>query len=107
MFTKTVIRQGTKIIEQNRKIKKMKVQCNELNTENQELYEENRDIRFELQELKEYQRKTEEMKDSVIRNLFNLQDVSRLGISESEKDKHRNIIINHILKELAVPEKQY
>lgn len=107
MFTKTVIRQGTKIIEQSRKIKKMKVQCKELNTENQELYEENRDIRFELEELSIFRKNTEKLHEDIIRNLFDLQDVSRLGISEAEKDKHRNIIINHILKELAVPEKQY
>lgn len=87
MFTKVVIRQGKKIIR--------------LNKENKALYEENKENRFELLELEDYKKKNEKLKEDLIIDLVNLQEINRLGIAEKEKDKHRNVIINKLIKELS------
>lgn len=87
MFVKTLIKQGKQIIE--------------LNKENNSLYEENKENRFELLELEDYKKKNEKLKEDLIIDLVNLQEISRLGIAEKEKDKHRNIIINKLIKELS------
>ena len=87
MFTKVVIRQGKKIIR--------------LNKENKALYEENKENRFELLELEDYKKKNEKLKEDLIIDLVNLQEINRIGIAEKEKDKHRNVIINKLIKELS------
>ena len=87
MFTKTVIKQGEEIIR--------------LNKENKALYEENKENRFELVELEDYKKKNEKLKEDLIIDLVNLQEINRLGIVEKEKDKHRNVIINKLIKELS------
>ena len=85
MFSKTVIRQGQKIIE--------------LNKENKALYEENKSNREDLEDYSLLQKHTRELADSVIRKLYYVQDVDHLGISEEEKQKHRNVIINKLIKQ--------
>ena len=87
MFAKTVIKQGEQIIR--------------LDKENKALYEENKENRFELLELEDYKKKNEKLKKDLIIDLINLQEISRLGITEKEKDKHRNVIINKLIKELS------
>ena len=87
MFIKTVTKQGEEIIR--------------LNKENKALYEENKENRFELLELEDYKKKNEKLKKDLIIDLVNLQEINRLGIAEKEKDKHRNIIINKLIKELS------
>lgn len=87
MFARTVIKQGKEIIR--------------LNKENKALYKENKENRFELLELEDYKKKNEKLKKDLIIDLVNLQEISRLGIAEKEKDKHRNVIINKLIKELS------
>lgn len=87
MFAKTLIKQGEQIIK--------------LDKENKTLYEENKENRFELLELEDYKKKNEKLKEDLIIDLVNLQEINRLGISEKEKDKHRNVIINKLIKELS------
>ena len=87
MFARTVIKQGKEIIR--------------LNKENKVLYEENKENRFELLELEDYKKKTEKLKEDLIIDLANLQEINRLGIAEKEKNKHRNVIINKLIKELV------
>ena len=87
MFARTVIKQGKEIIR--------------LNKENKALYEENKENRFELLELEDYKKKNEKLKEDLIIDLVNLQEINRLGIAEKEKDKHRNVIINKLIKELV------
>lgn len=36
--------------------------------------------------------------NETVRELLNLQDINNLGLSEEEKNKHRNIIINKLVK---------
>lgn len=48
-----------------------------------------------------YVRETEKLYDSIIRDLLNLQEINTLGISEEEKNVHRNVIINKIIEELS------
>lgn len=43
---------------------------------------------------------TDKLIDGTIRKLYEIQDVQNLGVSEEEKNKHRNIIINISVKEL-------
>ena len=85
MFLKTVIRQGEKIMQ---------------------LEEEEQNTDEKVAELTYYQINTEKLHNSIIRDLLNLQDISRLGIAECEKDKHRNVIINRIIKELVQTDNQ-
>ena len=87
MFARTVIKQGKEIIR--------------LNKENKALYKENKENRFELLELEDYKKKNEKLKKDLIIDLINLQEINRLGIAEKEKDKHRNVIINKLIKELS------
>ena len=87
MFAKTVIKQGKELVE--------------IHKENKALYEENKENRFELLELEDYKKKNEKLKKDLIIDLINLQEINRLGIAEKEKDKHRNIIINKLIKELS------
>ena len=87
MFARTVIKQGKEIIR--------------LNKENKALYKENKENRFELLELEDYKKKNEKLKKDLIIDLVNLQEINRLGIAEKEKDKHRNVIINKLIKELS------
>ena len=93
MFTKTVIRQGKTIIA--------------LNEENKALYKENQENRYELAELEDYKVKNEKKKCRIISDLLNLQEISRLGIAETEKDKHRNVIINKIINELSTTDQSF
>ena len=87
MFTKTVIKQGKKLIE--------------LHKENEALYEENKENRFELLELEEYRKKNKKLKENIIMDLLNLQEINRLGVREEDKNKRRNVIINKLIKELV------
>lgn len=87
MFAKTVIKQGKELAE--------------IHKENKALYEENKENRFELLELEDYKKKNEKLKKDLIIDLVNLQEINRLGIAEKEKDKHRNVIINKLIKELS------
>lgn len=87
MFAKTVIKQGKELVE--------------IHKENKALYEENKKNRFELLELEDYKKKNEKLKKDLIIDLVNLQEINRLGIVEKEKDKHRNVIINKLIKELS------
>ena len=87
MFAKTVIKQGKELVE--------------IHKENKALYEENKENRFELLELEDYKKKNEKLKKDLIIDLINLQEISRLGITEKEKDKHRNVIINKLINELS------
>ena len=87
MFTKTVVRQGERIMQ--------------LEADYKALYKEKQDIEESMSELTYYKINTEKLHNSIIRDLLNLQDINRLGIAESEKDKHRNVIIKNIIKELV------
>lgn len=88
MLTKIIIKQGKQIID--------------LDKENKALYKENKELRFENDELQDYKNKSEKLHKDIMIDLLNLQEISRLGITESEKNKHRNVIINNIIKELDV-----
>ena len=94
MFTKTVIRQGEKILQQDKQIK-------ELQKENNFLYQENKDNRTIMEELEDYKRHSEIVHKNIEKQLLKLQDINRLGNSEIDKNIMRNKIINSIIKELA------
>ena len=94
MFVKTVIRQGEKIFQQDKKIK-------ELQKENSYLYQENKDNRCTMEELEDYKRHSRIIHKDIEKELLKLQDINRLGYSEDNKNLMRNKIINHIIKELA------
>lgn len=101
MFLKTVIRQGEKILKQDKEIKELKEQIKELNSENKAVYEENKQNRFEVADKDFRITKLEKLLENTIKNLYDLQDVSRTGLRVEDKEKRRNIIINKIIKELS------
>ena len=101
MFTKTIIRQGEKIIKLDRENKKLQADYKELLEENKALYTENKDNRYELLELEDYKNKNEKLKKNMIQKLIRLQEINRLGTLEEDKNKNRNIIINALIKELS------
>lgn len=94
MFAKTVIKQEKELVELHEENKA-------LYKENKALYEENRENRFELLELEEYKKQNEKLKENTIMDLLNLQEINHLGVSEEDKNKHRNVIINKLIKELS------
>ena len=93
MFVKTVIRQGEKILQQDKQIK-------ELQKENNYLYQENKDNRYTIEELEDYKRHSGIIHKVIEKELLKLQDINRLGNSEEDKNLMRNKIINSIIKEL-------
>ena len=101
MFIKTVVRQGEKIIRQDKEIKKLKLRYKEVSDENKAVYEENKELRCENEELEASIRTNNKLTQTVINYLYELQDVTRMGIVEKDKEKHRNMIINKIIKELS------
>ena len=44
----------------------------------------------------------EDFIEDTVRKLYEIQDIQQLGISEQEKDRHRNVIINTSIKELLL-----
>ena len=94
MFVKTVIRQGEKILQQDKQIK-------ELQKENNFLYQENKENRSIIEELEDYKRHSSIVHKNIEKELLELQEINRLGNSEEDKNIMRNKIINHIIKELA------
>ena len=93
MFVKIVIRQGEKILQQDKQIK-------ELQKENNYLYQENKDNRCTIEELEDYKRHSGIIHKDIEKELLKLQDINRLGNSEEDKNLMRNKIINSIIKEL-------
>ena len=97
MFTKTVKRQGEKIVA--------------LTEENKTLYEENKELRNEKEDLELQKYHSKILAQDTLELLDILQDIEEQGNSEETKRKNRNIIINNlrkrnidIIKELATNE---
>lgn len=68
---------------------------NKLKEENLEVNKINQKLDKELQNNKQ-----EEISflNNTVRELLNLQDINNLGLSEEDKNKHRNIIINALVE---------
>lgn len=68
---------------------------NKLKNENLEVNRINQKLDKELENNKQ-----EEIKflNNTVRDLLNLQDINNLGLSEVDKNKHRNIIINALVE---------
>lgn len=68
---------------------------NRLKNENLEVNRINQKLDKELENNKQ-----EEINflNNTVRDLLNLQDINSLGISEEDKNKHRNIIINALVE---------
>ena len=86
-LAKIIIRQGNELVERDNLIKQLK--------------EENESNREEITDLNNTIYKYEKLADVIETNLFKLQDISNIGLSEKDKDVNRNIIINRIIKELS------
>lgn len=68
---------------------------NRLKNENLEVNRINQKLDKELENNKQ-----EEINflNNTVRDLLNLQDINNLGLSEEDKNKHRNIIINALVE---------
>ena len=86
-LTKIIIRQGNELVKKDKLIEQIK--------------EENASNREEITDLNNTIYKYEKLADVIETNLFKLQDISNIGLSEKDKDVNRNIIINRIIKELS------
>lgn len=86
-LAKIIIRQGNELVERDNLIKQLK--------------EENESNREEITDLNNTIYKYEKLADVIETNLFKLQDISDTGLNEKDKDIHRNVIINRIIKELS------
>ncbi len=85
ILIETLLRQEKKMIEACR--------------ENKYLREENKSNREDLEDYSLLQKHTRELADSVIQKLYYIQDIDYLEISQEEKQKHRNVIINKLVKQ--------
>lgn len=80
------------IMKQIREIARLRI-------ENDELREVNKDLREEHNDYVLLKYDYEKVLRSTIIDLLDLQDISKLGILEEEKNKNRNVIINKIIKD--------
>ena len=85
MFVKTVIKQGNLIMK--------------LTKENKQKEERNIILENRLAEMNFYKTKTKLLLEDAIRDLFNLQEIERLDITDKEKQMQRNVIINKLIKQ--------
>lgn len=72
-----------------------------LRIENDELKDINTDLREEHNDYILLKYDYEKTLRSTIIDLLDIQDISGLGISEEEKNKNRNVIINKIIKDFS------
>ena len=68
---------------------------NRLKNENLEVNRINQKLDKELENNKQ---KEINFLNNTVRDLLNLQDINNLGLSEEDKNKHRNIIINALVE---------
>lgn len=71
---------------------------NKLKDENIAVCKINQDLDKKLQRNKFDRQEMINFTNNTTRELFNLQDINNLGIEETEKNKHRNIIINKLIE---------
>ena len=77
-----------KLIKKNKNLKK----------ENLAVCKINQDLSKELNRNKFNRQETINLLDNTVRDLLNLQEINNIGISEEEKNKRRNIIINALVE---------
>ncbi|MEE0865552.1 MAG: hypothetical protein U0L98_01945 [Clostridia bacterium] len=77
-----------KLIKKNKNLKK----------ENLAVCKINQDLNKELNRNKFNTQETINLLDNMVRDLLNLQEINNIGISEEEKNKRRNIIINALVE---------
>ena len=83
-FSRTIIKQGEKIMH--------------LDEENKALYEENKELRIENEDLKLQNYHSKILAEDTLNLLNLLQEIDNKGNSEGTKKKDRNIIINNLRK---------
>lgn len=74
------------------------IKNNQLKEENKEVCKINQNLDKELQRNKFYRQETINQLNNTVRDLLNLQEINNLGISEEDKNKHRNVIINALIE---------
>ena len=74
------------------------IKNNELKKENLAVCKVNQELDKQLQRNKFCRQEAINFLNNNVRELLNLQDINSLGISEGDKNKHRNIIINKLVE---------
>lgn len=74
------------------------IKNNQLKDENEAVCKVNQDLDKELQRNKFCKQEAINFLNNTVRDLLNLQEINNLGISEEDKNKHRNIIINALVE---------
>ncbi len=74
------------------------IKNNELRDENKAVCKINQDLDKELQRNKFCRQESINFLNNTVRDLLDLQEINNIGISEEEKNKHRNVIINKLIE---------
>lgn len=77
---------------------KLIIKNNELKDENIAVNKINQKLDQELQRNKFCRKEATNFLSNVVGDLLRLQDINRLGLPEEDKNKHRNAIINVLVK---------
>lgn len=77
---------------------KLVIKNNRLKEENLAVSKINQDLDQELNRNKFNKQEEIKLLNNTVRELLNLQEINSLGISEENKNKHRNIIINKLIE---------
>lgn len=75
------------------------IKNNELKDENKAVCKINQDLDKELQRNKFYRQESINFINNTIRELLDLQEINNIGLSEEDKNKHRNVIINKLIED--------
>lgn len=74
------------------------IKNNELKSENLAVNKINQDLDKALQRNKFNRQEEINLLNNTVRELLNLQEINKIGLSEEDKNKHRNVIINKLIE---------
>lgn len=74
------------------------IKNNQLKSENLAVNKINQDLDKALQRNKFNKQEEINLLNNTVRELLNLQEINKIGLSEEDKNKHRNVIINKLIE---------
>lgn len=74
------------------------IKNNQLKSENLAVNKINQDLDKALQRNKFNRQEEINLLNNTVRELLNLQEINNIGLSEEDKNKHRNVIINKLIE---------
>ena len=74
------------------------IKNNELKSESLAVNKINQELDKKLQRNKFCRQESINFLNNTVRELLNLQEINKIGLSEEDKNKHRNVIINKLIE---------